>query len=209
MRLYDYPAPSPRRLRIFLAEKGLDIPRVAVDLAKGEQLGPEFRARNPRCTVPMLELDDGTCLSDCLAICEYLEALHPEPPLLGATPLERAQIVMWYQRIDADGFNAVAEVMRNASPAFKDRALPGPEPTPQIPALVERGRQRAQVFYRDMNARLMESEYVAGPTYTLADIHLLSVVDFGAGWGRMPVPAELTALLAWHQRVSARPSAKA
>lgn len=116
---------------------------------------------------------------------------------------------MWYQRIEADGFNAVAELMRNASPSFRDRALPGAEPVAQIPALVERGRQRVQTLYRTMNERLAESEYVAGPSFSLADIQLLCVIDFGTGWGRMPVPAEFTALLAWHQRISTRTSAKA
>lgn len=209
MKLFDSAAaPSPRRLRIFIAEKGLDIPRVNIDLAKGEQFTAEFRAKNPRCTVPTLELDDGTCLWDSLAICEYLEAIYPEPPLLGANPVERAQVVMWYQRMEADGFNAVAEVLRNASPGFRDRALPGTESIAQIPALAERGRQRMQSFYRAMNERLAESEQVAGPGFSLADIQLLCIIDFGTGWGRMPVPADLADLLAWHQRISARASAK-
>lgn len=210
MRLYDYgPPPSPRRVRIFLAEKGVTLPVETIDLGKGEQYSERYRAINPRCTVPTLELDDGTYLSEGLAICDYLEALYPEPPLFGRTPQERAQVIMWFQRIDFEGFHAVAEVLRNSSRAFKDSSLTGPVRYPQVPALAERGRDRMAHFYVSMNERLGQSEYVAGPFFSLADIQLLCVVDFGKGWGRMPVPAELTALLAWHARVSARPSAKA
>ena len=209
MLLYDYKAPSPRRVRIFLAEKGLVIATKNVDLSNGEQFAPDYHAKNPRCTVPTLELDDGICLWDTLAICEYLEALHPQPPLFGRNPGEHAQVVMWYQRIELDGFLSAAELMRNASPAFKDHALTGPLPSPQIPALVERGRARVLQFYQDMNARLGEAANIAGDFFSLADIQLLCVLDFATGWGRMPVPAENAALLTWHQRISARTSTKA
>lgn len=207
--LFDYGAPSPRRVRIFLAEKGLQIPAQVVNLAKGEQFSADYRAKNSRCTVPMLELDDGSCLWDTLAICEYLEALYPQPPLFGGNPQAHAQVVMWYQRIECDGFQSVAEAMRNASPAFKDRALPGTLPAAQIPALVERGRQRTQAFYRDMNAHLETAKYVAGDFFSLADIQLLCVLDFATGWGRMPIPEACAALTEWHQRIAARPSATA
>jgi glutathione S-transferase len=209
MLLYDYAAPSPRRVRIFLAEKGLSVPLRTVDLAKGEQFAPAYRAKNPRCTVPMLELDDGSCIWDTLAICEYLETLHPQTPLLGATPLDHARVVMWFLRIEFDGFRATAEVMRNASRSFKDRALTGYEPSAQIPALVDRGREHMQVFYRDMNERLQAAPYLAGDFFSLADIQLLCVLDFSTGWGRMPIPPDCAALAAWHQTTSARPSAKA
>ena len=210
MLLHDFTtAPSPRRVRIFLAEKGLDVPIHAVDLAKGEQLSDAYRAKNPRCTVPMLETDAGDCIWDTLAICEYVEALHPAPPLIGQSPLERAQVVMWYQRIELDGFLQAADVIRNVSPFFKGRALFGPLGAEQFPALVERGRPRVQQFYRDMDARLKESTFVAGDCYSLADIQLLCVIDFAAGWGRMPVPDECAALLAWKQKADARPGSKA
>ncbi|MCK9282727.1 MAG: glutathione S-transferase [Rhodocyclaceae bacterium] len=210
MLLYDYhPAPSPRRVRIFLAEKTLSVPIRAVDLAKREQLADDYRAKNPRCTVPMLELDDGSCLWDTLAICEYIESLQPSPPLFGRSALDHARVVMWYQRIELDGFLATADVFRNANPAFKDRALFGPLPTAQIPALIERSRPRVRQFYLDMDARLAASEYVAGDFFSLADIQLLCVVDFAMGWGRMPLPAECAALAAWHAKVGARPSASA
>ena len=208
MILHDYSAPSPRRVRIFCAEKNLVLPLRRVDLAKGEQFLPEYRSRNPRCTVPMLELEDGSCLWDTLAICEYLEALHPQPPLFGTSPLDRAHVVMWYQRIEQDGFQAVAEVMRNASRSFKDHALTGTLPAAQIPALVERGHQRAAQFYQDMDERLRESAHVAGNFFSLADIQLLCVLDFGAGWGRMPFNTR-PSLTEWHRRMCERPSATA
>lgn len=210
MRLYDYgPPPSPRRVRIFIAEKGITLPMETIDLGKGEQYSERYRAINPRCTVPTLELDDGSYLSEGLAICDYLEALYPEPPLFGRTPQERAQVIMWFQRIEFEGFHAVAEVLRNSSRAFKDSSLTGPDRYPQLPELVERGRHRVAQFYASMHERLSQLDYVAGPFYSFADISLLCIVDFGTGWGRMPIPPELTALLAWHGRMSARPSAKA
>jgi glutathione S-transferase len=209
MLFYDYKAPSPRRVRIFIAEKVLTIPTVIVDLAKGEQFTPAFRAKNPRCTVPLLELDDGTCLWDTLAICEYLEALHPQTPMFGRNPVEHASVVMWYQRIEWDGFAAAADVFRNANPAFKDRAVTGATPTAQIPGLIERGRARIAAFYRDLNERLTASHHVAGNFFSLADIQLLCILDFATGWGRMPIPEECTALIRWHRDAAARPSAGA
>ena len=209
MLLHDYKAPSPRRVRIFLAEKGLTVPTVSVDLAKGEQLAPAYRSKNPRCTVPMLELDDGTCIWDTLAICEYLETLHPEVPMFGRNAVEHASVVMWYQRLEGDGFAATADVFRNANPAFKDRSLPGATPTAQIPGLIERGRARIAAFYRDLNDRLAVSEFVAGSLFSLADIQLLCVLDFATGWGRMHIPEDCAALTTWHRRTSARSSAKA
>ena len=209
MLLHDYKAPSPRRVRIFLAEKGLRVPTVIVDLAKGEQFAPAYRAKNPRCTVPILELDDGTCLWDTLAICEYLETLHPEVAMFGRNPVEHASVVMWFQRMEWDGFASTADVFRNANPAFKDRSLTGLLPTAQIPGLIERGRSRMATFYRDLNDRLAASEYVAGNFFSLADIQLLCVLDFATGWGRMHIPEDCAALSAWHLKTGARPTAKA
>ena len=206
MLLYDYNAPSPRRVRIFLAEKGLTLPTVTVDLGKGEQFAEAYRAKNPRCTVPMLELDDGTCIWDTLAICEYLETLHPEVPMFGRNPLEHARVVMWFQRLEWEGFSATADVFRNANPAFKDHSLTGATPAAQIPGLIERGRARMATFYRDLNDRLAASEYVAGNFFSLADIQLLCVLDFAAGWGRMPVPEDCPALTHWYRKTAAHPS---
>src|SRR4051794_7404492 len=175
MLFYDAVATSPRRVRMFVAEKGLNIPKRTVDLAKREHFTAELRAKNPRCTVPILELDDGTCLWDTLAICEYLETTHPDPALFGAGPLDHARVVMWFQRIEQDGFASVADAFRNAHPFFKDHALVGAEQTPQIPELVARGRARIASFHRDMNMRLGESKFVAGDFFSFADIQLLCV----------------------------------
>jgi len=209
MKFYDCAiAPSPRRVRIFLAEKGMTVPTIQVDLRKGEQFGDAFRAVNPDCTVPVLELDDGTRIFDSVAICVYLEQTRPEPPLMGADPVERATVAEWQRRAERDGFLAVAEAFRNSTPAFKTRALPGPDDYPQIPALVERGRARTQTFFKVMNARLADRAFVAGERYTIADITALVAVDF-AGWIKLTIPDDCAHLRRWHQAVAARPSAKA
>ena len=140
MRLFDFDrAPNPRRVRIFLAEKQLDVPRVNVNLFRRDQLSPEFLAINPGGTVPVLEADDGTYLTESLAICRYLDSLQPEPALFGRNPREEALTLMWANIVENDGLFAVAEVLRNLSPGFQDHVLPGPVPYPQIPALIGRG----------------------------------------------------------------------
>src|SRR5689334_6904923 len=139
MKLYDSAtAPSPRRVRIFLAEKGVTIPTVQLDLRAGEQFTPEFRALNPQCTVPVLELDSGAGITDVIAICRYIEELHPEPALMGRDAEERALIECWLRRIEWDGLYAIQEAFRNSAPGLERRALPGLLPLDQIPALAER-----------------------------------------------------------------------
>lgn len=199
-------APSPRRVRIYLAEKGIDLPTTQVDLAKNEHLSPEFQARSPRCTVPVLELDDGTCLWETFAICLYLESLHPEPVLIGRTALERSQIMQWSYRVEMDGFLAVAEMLRNRARGLQGRALTGPHAIDQVPGLVERGRRRTELFQRDLDQRLTASAYLAAEEFTLADITALVAIDFAARM-KMPVPDELQNLRRWYQSVSTRPGA--
>jgi glutathione S-transferase len=209
MKFYDCTvAPSPRRVRIFLAEKGITLPTIQVDLRKNEQFTDAFRAINPDCTVPVVEFDDGTRICEVMAICVYFERSRPEPPLMGADAQDSAVVTEWQRRAERDGFFAVAEAFRNSTPAFKTRALPGPEDYAQIPALVERGRERVQKFFKVMDARLADSEFVAGPRFTIADITTLVAVDF-AGWIKLKVPEDCSNLGRWHQAVSARPSAKA
>jgi glutathione S-transferase len=209
MKFYDCAtAPSPRRVRIFLAEKGLGIPTVQVDLRNGEQFTPAFRAINPDCTVPALALDDGTVIGDAIAICGYLEELHPEPPLMGSTPQERAVVSALNRQIERDGLFAAMEAFRNAAKGLKGRALPGPHDYEQIPELAERGRVRVGHFFRAMNERLGGSEFVAGGLYTIADISTLVLIDL-AGRAKLTVPEECANLRRWHASVSARPSAKA
>jgi glutathione S-transferase len=209
MKFYDCTtAPSPRRVRIFLAEKGISVPTVQVDLRNNEQLTPQFRAVNPDATVPSLELDDGTRINDAIGICVYFEATQPQPALMGESAKERALVTAWNREVERNGFTAVMEAFRNAAPGLKGRALPGPHNYEQIPALAERGRLRIGHFFASMDDRLGQSEFVAGPRYSVADITMLVAVDF-ARWVKMPVPEECQHLRRWHAQVSARPSAKA
>lgn len=209
MKFYDCStAPSPRRVRIFMAEKGIEIETVQVDLGSGEQFSEEFRKRNPDCVVPVLELDDGRCISEVIAICSYLEELHPEPPLYGRTPEERATVLMWNARVEQQGLMAVADAFRNKARGFVDKALPGPDPYPQIPELVERGRQRVARFLDRLDDRLAGNEFVAGEFFSLADISAMVVVDF-AGWIKIRPPEDARNLQRWYQTVSTRPSAAA
>src|SRR5690348_4355967 len=185
MKFYDCTtAPSPRRVRIFLAEKGISIPTAQVDLRSGEQFSDAFRAINPDCTVPALQLDDGTVIADAVAICHYLEELHPDPPLIGSSPEERATVTALNRQIERDGFFAAMDTLRNTAAGLKGRALPGPHDYEQIPALAERGRKRLEHFLRDMDQRLSGRAFVAGKRYTLADISAMIVVDFA---GRLKI----------------------
>lgn len=210
MKLYDFPlSPSPRRARVFAAEKGIELEKVIVNIREREQFGDSFRKLSPNCTVPVLELDDGTLLTDSFAIWRYLEEIQPEPPLLGRTPLEKAMVEQWLRRIELDGYQACVEALRNGAERFKDRAVPSPVPFAQIPELAERGLKRVDLFFGVLDERLRETEYVAGPGFTAADIHAMITVDFAAGALQKSPPDDLAALKAWHVKVSARPSAKA
>ena len=209
MKFYDCTtAPSPRRVRIFLAEKGIELDTVQVDLGSGEQLGDAFRKVNPDCVVPALELDDGTCLSEVIAICQYLEELHPEPRLLGATSLERAQVSMWNAKVEQLGLLSMMDAFRNSAKGMVGRALPGPESYEQIPELAERGRQRVLQFFSRLDDQLADNEFVAGDRFSIADISALVLVDF-AGWVKLPVPEGAQHLSRWYAEVAKRPSAAA
>jgi len=209
MKFYDCTtAPSPRRVRIFLSEKGITLDTVQVDLRNGEQFTDAFRAINPECTVPALQLEDGTVIADAIAICQYVEELHPDPPLIGSTPQERAVVTAINRQIERDGFFAAMDALRNTATGLKGRALPGPHDYEQIPELAERGRMRLEHFFRDMEARLAGRAFVAGDRYTIADISALIVVDF-AGRLKLAVPEQCANLRRWYAAVSGRPSAKA
>ena len=179
LTLYDcVTAPSPRRARILLAEKGVVHATVQVQLAKGEQLGAAYRAINPLCTVPALLLEDGVVLADNAAITAYLEARFPTPPLLGSTPQEKAQIASWHWRAEFEGLMAIAEALRNSAPAMLNRALPGPVDYPQIPELAQRGLARLQQFFASLDAQLEGQDHVAGGGFSLADITAVVALDF-------------------------------
>ena len=209
MKLYDFKgAPNPRRVRMFMAEKGISMPTEQVDLMAREQHEDAFRAVNPWCTLPVLELDDGTHICEAMTICRYLEATQPEPSLMGTTPLEQATISMWEHKLEIDAMLAVGEVLRNSVDRFAGRALPGPIDHEQIPALAERGRRRIAYFMDLLDERLGESEHVAGPNFSVADITALVAVDFAARVedGILDSRANVKR---WHEAVSARPSAQA
>lgn len=208
MKLYTWgPAPNPRRVRIFLAEKNLTIP--IEDVGAGAVLKPEFLAASPHKMVPALELEDGTVIGEASAICRYLEALHPEPRLFGSDPKQAALIDMWERKCEFEGLQAVAEVFRNVLPAFGNRGMGGYEvPIPQIPALIERGTLRFQQFCRKLDAQLSKHAFVAGDAYSMADITALCALDFGKR-ARLSVPEDCAHVLRWHEQVCVRPSAKA
>ncbi len=209
MKFYDCAAaPSPRRVRIFLAEKGIDIPMVQVDLRNGEQLGSAFRKINPWGTVPVLVLDDGSAISEAIAVCRYLEAAFPDPSLMGRTPLEQGTIAMWEHRCEHDGMFAAQEAFRNRASGFKDRAVTGLEGYSQIPELAERGQTRVERFFQALDQRLADSEYLAGPCYSVADITAMVAVEF-ASRIRIELPKECAHVWRWYATVASRPSANA
>jgi glutathione S-transferase len=207
LKLYhSVTSPNSRRVRIFLAEKGLTLPLVPVDLAKGEQHSDAYRAINPRRAVPTLVLKDGTAIGEVLAIWRYLEEVYPTPPLLGSTPKDKALVTMWERRAELEGFAAVMEGVRNASERLKGRAIAGPYDYDQIPALVERSRLRVKNFYADLDARLAALPFVAGDHFSAADITGLVTVDFATKAMSLPVPDEHKTLRRWVEKVSSRPS---
>jgi glutathione S-transferase len=207
LKLYhSVTSPNSRRVRIFLAEKGLTLPLVPVDLAKGEQHSDAYRAINPRRVVPTLVLKDGTAIGEVLAIWRYLEEVYPTPPLLGSTPKDKALVTMWERRAELEGFAAVMEGVRNASERLKGRAIAGPYDYDQIPMLVERSGLRVKNFYADLDARLAALPFLAGDHFSAADITGLVTVDFATKAMSLPVPDERKTLRRWVEKVSSRPS---
>ena len=200
-------APSPRRARMFIAEKGLDIETRDISIANGEQLSATFRAVNPRATIPVLVTDDGTALTENLGIAAFLEAQFPEPPLMGRTPEEKGLVLMWNAIVEQQGGAPIAEALRNGHPAFKDRAIPGPYNYVQIPELAQRGKDRVARFFDLLEARLTESRFIAADGFTLADISTFVFVDF-ARVIKMRIPEDNAATIAWFENIQSRPSAK-
>ncbi len=211
MKLYDSEqAPNPRRVRIFMAEKGISCETEQLNIVLGENLSDDFLAVNPRGVLPTLVLDDGTVLDESVAICRYLEETHPEPALMGADALSKAQIEARQRHMEFDGLFSAAEAFRNAYPRFAKRGLGGNVgPVDAIPALVERGQASVLRFYNRLNEDLGQSRYVAGDAFTIADITALCAVDFASMAARVPVPESCENLARWHAEVSARPSARA
>lgn len=199
-------APSPRRTRILLAEKGVPHETVQIDLARGEQLGEAFRAINPQCTVPALRLEDGTVLTDNAGITAYVEARWPEPPLLGRTPTEKAEVASWHWRSEFEGLMAIAEALRNGSPAMANRALPGPVDYAQIPELAARGRARIERFLEVLERRLEGRDVIATNRFSLADITAVVAVDFARIVKVKPDPERHPNVTRWRAGLANRPS---
>ena len=212
MKIYDWRlAPNPRRVRMYLAEKGIDVPTEEVGVPGKFSLKPEFVARfDPYATAPTLELDDGTCISEGMAICRYFEDLHPEPRLMGKDALGKATIEMWERRAYEGAMLAIGELLRNTNPGFVDRGLPGTAETiTQVPDLVARGKGRLERFQRSADKQLGRSRFLAGSSFSVADITAYCALEFLNRAVQMPVPSELGNLARWYAEIDARPCAKA
>ncbi len=202
MKLYDSAmAPNPRRVRIFLAEKGLDVEKVPVDIGKAENRKPPFLALNPLGGVPVLQLDDGTCIAESVAICRYFEETHPEPPLMGTDAVDRALVEMWQRRMELEVAIPIMQCFRNTHDFFKGRI-------PQVAEYGEVCRHSATKRLEWLDGELADRPFVAGERYTIADITALVGIDFGRVVGIRIAP-EHKNLQRWHEAVSSRPSAKA
>ena len=203
MKLYDGGrAPNPRRVKVFLAEKGITVPIEQVDLGKMAHKSPAYAAINPLQRVPALELDDGTVISESIAICRYFERLHPEPALFGADAKDMAMVEMWERRLEFHLLGPVSHVFRNSHPAMKEMEVP------QVPAWAEANKPRVGDFLVLLDRELKDRQYIAGGRYTVADITGMIAVDFMKP-AKLAVPDTLIHLKRWHDEVSARPSAKA
>jgi glutathione S-transferase len=203
MKLYDGGrAPNPRRVRVFLAEKGISLPLQQVDLGALAHKSPEFAAINPLQRVPVLELDDGTILTESIAICRYFEWLQPEPPLFGVGPKDMAIVEMWQRRVELHLLLPVAHVFRNTHPAMKEMEVP------QVSAWAEANKPRVMEFLALLDSELKDRRYIAGDRYSVADITGLVSVDFMKP-AKLAVPEALTNVKRWHAEVSMRPSAQA
>tara|TARA_Y100001936_G_scaffold253149_1_gene316076 strand:+ start:10371 stop:11009 length:639 start_codon:yes stop_codon:yes gene_type:complete len=208
MKIYEFRrAPNPRRVQMFLVEKNIDIEYVQVNVRNGENRESEYLAINPKSGVPALQLDNGNVISESMAICRYFDAIQPEPFIFGNSPEERGLVEMWNRKIEIEGMNPVGECLRNSSEAFKDKAVPDPRVTKQIPELAERGKMLGNRFLGDIDKKLSESKYVTGENFSMADINLYVFLDF-ASWIKVIPNDEHQNLLKWKELVSKRESAK-
>ncbi len=202
MKLYTFhAAPNARRLHLVMDYKGIKIEEEIIDMANLAQHEEPYASINPLRTVPCLQLDDGSLLTEVVAMVHYLESIHPEKPLFGSNPQERAMVINYNHWLATQAFMPIAHMLRNGAKGFKDRAVVGSLPIPQIPELVERGKMQLDDFWPRIEARLAESEWVAGDFFSFADIDLYVVVEF-SGWVKEGMPEDATHLRAWHQRAS-------
>ena len=202
MKIYDFTqAPNPRRVRIFLAEKGITVPLEQVNLATGDNRKPEFLKKNPMGGLPVLELDDGTCIAESVAICRYFEEMKPEPPLFGTTAKEKAVIEQWNRRMEMEVLAMTAGAFRNTSEFFKGRI-------PQVPEYGEVCKNAAIKRLEWLDGELANRQFIAGDRFSIADITAMVGIDFGRTTG-IKIQENQKNLARWHQAVSSRPSAKA
>lgn len=202
MKIYETKtAPNPRRVRMFLAEKGIDVDYVQVDIQKGENLSPQMLAKNPLGKIPILELDDGTCIAETDAICTYFEAIQPEPPLMGTTPIEKATISMWQRQVEFAFMMQVGMCFQHTTGYFKDRMTP-------VPEFGKEAGINAAKYLNILERRLGEKEFIAGNTFSIADITALCAMDF-ARVVKIRMTDEHVNLARWYEAVSNRASAKA
>lgn len=202
MKIYNSPAaPNPRRVRVFLAEKGVQVPYEDVDIGKAVNRQPEFRKKNPMAGVPVLELDDGTCIAESVAICRYFEELHPEPNLFGLGAKERAQVDMWNRRMEFNLLQPIADTFRQRHEFFKGRIR-------QVPEYADIQRLNAEDSLKWLDGELANRKFIAGDRFTIADITAMIAVDFGRV-SKIAIQPDQKNLARWHTEVSARPSAKA
>lgn len=209
MKLYDAanPAPNPRRVRVFAAEKGIELELVATDMSKAEHKTPEFMAKNPSGKLPVLELDDGSCIGESVAICRYLEAIQPEPNLFGATPYELGRVEMANRQLELEMWTQIGSSWVNGpvvGSIFKDRIAAGL--FTQNPLAKETSDAAAHLFFERLNREFAGKDYAAGDRFTVADITLLCGIDFATDLVGLKPATELDALWGWHARMKTRPS---
>ena len=203
MKLYDLPpSPNARRVRIFIAEKGLDIPIEPIDMMAGENKSEEYLSKNPLGKMPVLELDDGTCLAESASICRYLEEMHPNPPLMGTDAQSRALVDMWHRRMEFELLNPMITIFVHTGEMWKDRVT-------QIPELAEINKSNVQTCMEWLNKELEGREFIVTDDYTVADITAQSAFVMGKAALGIRIPETLTNLNDWWQRVSSRPTARA
>ncbi|MEQ9002122.1 MAG: glutathione S-transferase family protein [Pseudomonadales bacterium] len=206
MKLYDVTqAPNPRRVRVFLAEKGIEVPLVQVDMQQGEHKTPEFLRKNPSGKVPVLELDDGTCIGESVAICRYFEALQPEPPLFGRSPVEIGRIDMANRQLEFELLGPVGQAWVNGPIVARMAA----GRFTQIPEAKAQGEKAARAFYQRLDRQLAAQPFMAGEAFSVADITALCVIDFASKLVNLEPDRALANLWRWHDAVSSRPSASA
>ena len=211
MKFFDFGmAPNPRRARIFMAEKGIEgVEIIQIDLGDNrENVGDEYRSINPSCTVPALVLEDGTLISESVAICRYFEEVQPNPPLMGRDPKEKAVVEMWQRQVELQGYMPAGDAFRNYNKRFAGRALAGNDSYEQIPELVTRSRTRVERFFNLLNDHMESREFIAADVFSIADITAYVMIDFARG-SKMGINENQTHLKRWYESIKARPSSNA